>query len=135
MKEAELLAAAAKAKEYSYSPYSKFRVGAALLTAEGRVYAGCNVENSSYGLTNCAERTAVFAAVAAGERHFSAIAITSDSPDFTAPCGACRQVLVEFNPQLRVIMGNVHGEYQVKTAEELLPLHFSLGTKEEKNGL
>lgn len=135
MNEEKLLAAAAEAKEKSYSPYSKFRVGAALLTEGGRVFTGCNVENASYGLTNCAERTAVYSAVAAGERNFLAIAVTSDSPEFTVPCGTCRQVLVEFNPQIKIIMGNRQGKYQIKTAEELLPLHFSLGHQEEKNGL
>jgi len=133
MRDQDLLAAAAAARENSYSPYSGFRVGAALLGKSGRVYTGCNVENAAYGPTNCAERTAIYTAIAAGERDFTAIAVTSDGEEYTSPCGTCRQVMVEFNPQLRVIMGNVHGGYQVRTAAELLPLYFSLSRQEEKD--
>lgn len=133
MRDQDLLAAAAAAKENSYSPYSGFRVGAALLGQSGRVYTGCNVENAAYGPTNCAERTAIHTAIAAGERDFTAIAITSDGEACTSPCGTCRQVMVEFSPQIRVIMGNVHGDYQVRTAAELLPFYFSLSHQEEKD--
>ena len=124
MEDKNLLACANKAKEKAYAPYSGFRVGAALLTREGEVFSGCNVENSSYGLTNCAERTAVFSAVAAGYRDFLALAVTSDSVGFTFPCGACRQVLIEFNPDMKIIMGNINDEYIVERAGDLLPHSF-----------
>jgi cytidine deaminase len=91
------------ASQQAYCPYSKFRVGAALLTRSGKVFRGCNVENASYGLTNCAERTAIFQMVAAGEKQFDAIVIYTPTLEPTAPCGACRQVLNEFNPHAEVI--------------------------------
>jgi cytidine deaminase len=87
----------------SYSPYSKFRVGSAILTASGRIFAGCNVENASYGLCNCAERTAIFSAVAAGERDLRAVAVYTPTPAPTLPCGACRQVIHEFGADALVI--------------------------------
>ncbi|MBI5804518.1 cytidine deaminase [candidate division TA06 bacterium] len=119
----ELISAAKKAKEKAYAPYSKFKVGAALLAKSGQVYTGCNVENASYGLTCCAERNAVFQAVGRGERDFIAIAIVSDSPEPTAPCGACRQVLNEFAPDLEVIMAGK--KVSMKTSlKKLLPLAF-----------
>lgn len=95
--------AARAAARASYSPYSKFRVGSAILTASGRVYSGCNVENASYGLCNCAERTAIFSAVAAGERAVRAVAVYTPTPAPTLPCGACRQVIHEFGPEALVI--------------------------------
>lgn len=98
----ELMAEADKARKSSYSPYSRFAVGAALLTGSGRVVRGCNVENSSFGLACCAERTAVFKAVSEGERDFVAIAISAGPKRGSAPCGACRQVLHEFAPELWV---------------------------------
>lgn len=134
MEDQSLLALAKKAKEKAYAPYSGFRVGAALLTEEGEVFLGCNVENVSYGLTNCAERTAVFSAVAAGYRNFFALAVTSDSKTYTFPCGACRQVLVEFNPDMKIIMGNINDEYMIERAGSLLPCSFheeSLGKSED----
>ncbi|MGI6713319.1 MAG: cytidine deaminase [Bacillota bacterium] len=134
MDEHALLAAAEKAKEKAYAPYSQFRVGAALLTAEGRLFIGCNIENAAYSLTNCAERTAVFSAVAAGYRKFTAIAISSDSADFISPCGACRQVLVEFGSGVKVIMGNNKGEFITRTVEELLPLYFNGGSLSTGDG-
>jgi len=97
-----LAEAAAKAKKYSYSPYSHFKVGAAVLTAEGKIYSGTNIENSSYGLTVCAERNAMFKAVTEGHRHFVALAVCTDpltGQDFGTPCGACRQVMTEFMDQ------------------------------------
>lgn len=119
----ELVSAAEKAKEKAYAPYSKFKVGAALVARSGKVYTGCNVENASYGLTCCAERNAVFEAVGRGERDFIAIAIVSDSPEPTAPCGACRQVLNEFAPELEVIMAGK--KVSKKTLlKKLLPLAF-----------
>jgi cytidine deaminase len=98
----ELIRSALDAQKRAYCPFSKFPVGAALLTASGRIYQGVNVENISFGLTNCAERVAVGAAVAAGEREFTAIAVVSRGG--VSPCGACRQVLAEFNPNLPIIM-------------------------------
>lgn len=105
----DLVAEACRARLHSYSPYSGFRVGAALLGASGRVYLGTNVENASFGLSNCAERTAVFRAVADGEVHFEAIAICADGQDPTPPCGACRQVLMEFGPDLIVLTAGEDG--------------------------
>ncbi len=126
MKNKELLEKAKEAKKKSYAPYSNFHVGAALLTGEGKVYFGSNIENASYSLTICAERTAVFNAVLEGERKFKAIAITSDSKDFTAPCGACRQVLLELcGEDLKVILGNSEGEIREFKLAELLPFSFN----------
>lgn len=117
-----LVAAAQAARERAYAPYSRFRVGAAVL-AGGDVFAGCNVENASYGLTVCAERTAVFGAVVAGYRTIEAVAVVSDGPAPVAPCGACRQVLHEFGPSMTVIM---HGgdRTDVRPLAELLPVAF-----------
>lgn len=98
-----LEAAARRAAASSYSPYSKFRVGAAVLTESGRIFAGCNVENASYGLCNCAERTAIFTAAAAGERRLRAVAVYTPTATPTLPCGACRQVMHEFGPEAVVI--------------------------------
>lgn len=117
----ELLAEARDARERAYAPYSKFAVGAALLTSTGRVFTGCNVENLSFGLTICAERNAVFAAVAAGERKFTKIAIVSDSKTPVSPCGACRQVLAEFGMELSVCSANLQGESFEASLNQLLP--------------
>jgi cytidine deaminase len=123
----DLLALADEAAANAYVPYSRFHVGAALLTKGGQVYKGCNVENVSYGLTNCAERTAVFAAVAAGARDFQAIAIVqgggTEQPCW--PCGACRQVLAEFNPDLEVIFREGEG-VRVTSLRDLLPYMFDV---------
>lgn len=97
-----LRAAAQAAAARAYAPYSRFRVGAAVLAESGRIYAGCNVENASYGLCNCAERTALFSAVAAGERKFKCVVVYTPTQTATAPCGACRQVIHEFGPRIRV---------------------------------
>jgi cytidine deaminase len=94
---------ARQAAKSSYSPYSKFAVGAAVLADSGKIYAGCNVENASYGLCNCAERTAIFTGVAAGERHFRAVVVYTPTPQPTMPCGACRQVINEFAPESMVV--------------------------------
>jgi len=99
----KLKVAAKAAANRAYAPYSKFRVGAAVLTATGKIFAGCNVENASYGLCNCAERTAIFTAVAAGERKFKCVAVYTPTPTATAPCGACRQVIYEFGSTIRVV--------------------------------
>lgn len=98
-----LEAAARSAAARSYAPYSKFRVGTAVLAGSGKIYPGCNVENASYGLCNCAERTAVFSAAAAGERKIKAVVVYTPTPTPTMPCGACRQVINEFGPQAVVI--------------------------------
>ncbi len=128
MTDLELMQAAEAARQNAYAPYSRFRVGAALLAKGARVFLGCNVQNVSFRATNCAERTAIFAAVAAGAREFSAIAITggaADKPaDFCPPCGICRQVLAEFGGrELRVLLGNAK-KYESYTVADLLPLAF-----------
>lgn len=120
----KLISAAAAARERAYAPYSNFRVGAAVLTKEGRYYTGCNVENASYGLTCCAERVALFKAVSDGERDFEAIAVTAGTDDYCAPCGACRQVLAEFGAEIKVFMANAKGDYRMLTVGELLPAAF-----------
>jgi cytidine deaminase len=118
-----LLDAAVAARAGSYSPYSKFAVGAALLGADGRVWTGANVENASYGLSMCAERTAIFNAVAHGATAFDAVAVTGPDGITTLPCGACRQVLWEFGPQMRVIYAD-GGELKVTPLADLLPAAF-----------
>lgn len=119
-----LLKAARRVRQKAYAPYSRFKVGAAVLAASGKVYTGCNVENASYGLTCCAERTAIFHAVASGERRLKAVAVALDSPEAGAPCGACRQVIFEFGPEADVILGTLHGSARTMKARELLPLAF-----------
>jgi len=121
----KLIEVALQAREKAYTPYSKFKVGAALLTGDGHIFTGCNVENASYGLTCCAERTAVFKAVSEGHREFDAIAVVADVPKLCSPCGACRQVLSEFGGDIKVHMGNVKGEYVTTTVNELLPGYFN----------
>jgi cytidine deaminase len=118
---AKLIARAVKAKGRAYAPYSGFRVGAALLAADGTIVDGCNVENSSYSLTVCAERNAVFHAVARGLTRFRSIAIASDDPGFLPPCGACRQVLSEFNPSMEIILTTPSGRSRIMTLDELFP--------------
>ncbi|MEJ8554340.1 cytidine deaminase [Tepidibacter sp. Z1-5] len=121
----ELLKIAEKAKENAYVPYSKFHVGAALLTKSGKVFTGCNVECASYGGTNCAERTAIFKAVSEGEREFEKIAITSDNIGETYPCGICRQVILEFGRDIKVILGESEGEHREMSIQELIPYGFT----------
>lgn len=120
----ELVKSALAARQRAYAPYSRFEVGAALLTASGKTYTGCNVENASYGLTICAERTAVSSAIAAGETRFTAIAIAS--PGGVSPCGACRQILAEFCKNLLVILVNADDPTEVSQTdlEKLLPDRF-----------
>ena len=120
----KLMDCAIKARENAYSPYSHFAVGAALLCEDGILYEGCNIENASYGLTNCAERTAIFKAVSEGHIKFKALAVVADTEGPCAPCGACRQVMAEFKIPLN-IMGNLMGNIKIVTIEELLPFSFS----------
>ncbi|MCI8805720.1 MAG: cytidine deaminase [Clostridiales bacterium] len=121
-----LIEKAKEAKKNSYSPYSKFKVGAALMTIENKIYTGCNIENSSYGATVCAERTAVFKAVSEGVRNFKKIAIASDLNDITYPCGICLQVLSEFMPDGKIILEDKDKNIFVYKISELLPYAFCL---------
>lgn len=118
-----LLEVAANARKMSHSPYSRYRVGAALLAGSGNVYAGCNVENASYGLSICGERTAYVKAVSEGESEFLAIAVVTDNGG--SPCGACRQFMAEFGLDTAVILGDKKGNYTVSTVGELLPDAFT----------
>ena len=120
----KLMDCAIKARKNAYSPYSHFAVGAALLCEDGTLYEGCNIENASYGLTNCAERTVIFKAVSEGHIKFKALAVVADTEGPCAPCGACRQVMAEFNIPL-IIMGNLMGNIKIVTIEEVLPFSFS----------
>jgi len=123
-----LLAAAELARENAYAPYSKYTVGAAVLSAKGRMYAGSNVENAAYGLSMCAERVAIFAAVSAGERFIRGLAVVTSGPRPGTPCGSCRQVLQEFaaSPDLPIMTATETGAQQTFTLAELLPHPFSL---------
>ena len=125
MMKQELLNAALSARERAYAPYSKFLVGAAVLAKSGKIYTGCNIENASYGLTVCAERNALFSAVGAGEREFTALCVVGDTEEPISPCGACRQVMAEFKVP-RIILANLRGDVKEYTLEELLPYGFSL---------
>ena len=129
-----LIEAAIAVRQHAYAKYSQFLVGAALLAANGRTFVGCNVENVSYGLTNCAERSAVFAAIAAGQRKFSLLAVASEGG--VTPCGACRQVLIEFAPELPILLIDVNQPATVVEVNlrDLLPGAFTLpsGSAKEK---
>lgn len=122
----KLIEAARQYRERAYAPYSKYKVGAALLAGSGKIYGGCNVENASYGLTICAERNAIAAAVADGERRLEAIAIVTTGNAPGSPCGACRQFMVEFNPLMHVILASDGPEERVYLAKDLLPEFFVL---------
>lgn len=117
----KLIEAATRARSRAHAPYSKFSVGAALLTKSGTIFTGCNVENVSLGLTICAERSAVAAAVAGGDKELAAIAIVTDFPEPVFPCGACRQVLAEFNPELEVVASTIGGRNETALLSKLLP--------------
>ena len=119
-----LAALAADARLHAHAPFSKFKVGAALLTRSGEIVTGCNIENASYGLTLCAERVAVFKAVSEGLREFEAIAVVADSPRLTAPCGPCRQILWEFCGNIAVRLQDLRGRSRTLAVAELLPLPF-----------
>jgi cytidine deaminase len=116
-----LLQAAAGARQHAYAPYSRFPVGAAVLVEGGTVYSGCNIENASFGLTLCAERVALFKSVSEGSKRLEAVALIADTENPIMPCGACRQVLAEFNPEMIVASGTVNGKSVVKVLSELLP--------------
>lgn len=124
MSDADLIELARDYRRHSYSPYSHFPVGAAVLMESGRVFGGCNIENASYPLSNCAERTAIFKALSEGERAFKALAVVADTDGSCSPCGACRQVMAEFRIP-RIIMANMKGDIAVVSWEELLPYAFS----------
>ncbi len=121
-----LYAEALKARENAYAPFSRFQVGAALLTEDGQVYTGVNIENSSYGATICAERTAFVKAISEGHRKFKALAVTAGDEQEALPCGICRQFMYEFSPELEIITGTDEEHLNIRTLEELLPLGFRL---------
>ncbi|MBQ2593359.1 MAG: cytidine deaminase [Candidatus Riflebacteria bacterium] len=127
--EQELINQAIEASKKAYAPYSNFHVGAALLTASGKVFQGCNVENVSFGATNCAERTAIFSAVVNGEREFKKLVIYVDREEFTPPCGICRQVISEFSHDLEILLANNKGEVKRTNIKEVLPLSFDFEMK------
>jgi cytidine deaminase len=122
-----LVSKARAARARSHSPFSRFRVGSAVLTAGGKIYTGCNIENSSYGLTICAERTALFKAISEGARKFRAIAIASDEAGFTEPCGACRQVIMDLAGDIDVVLSDARGRRKIMRMGELLPHPFGAG--------
>ena len=122
----QLMEEAKKAREKSYVPYSKFGVGAAILTTDGKVYHGCNIENAAYSMCNCAERTALFKAYSEGDRDFQMMAVVADTDRPCSPCGACRQVISELCPSnMKVILTNLKGDVEELTVAELLPGAFS----------
>ncbi|MCH3965814.1 MAG: cytidine deaminase [Clostridium sp.] len=121
-----LISKALQGRENAYAPYSNFKVGAAVLTEDGKIYTGCNIENASYGATNCAERTAIFKAISDGYRTIAAIAIVGDDNKYIYPCGICRQVISEFaSKDTKIILGKNENEYIVKTLDEILPGAFT----------
>jgi len=122
----KLIAEAKMAREKAYAPYSNFKVGAAVLTSNGKIFSGCNIENSSYGLSICAERVAIFNAVSSGYREFTEIAVVTDSDTPSSPCGACRQVIFEFGDDIEVIMANLKGDIKIMKIDELLKDGFRL---------
>lgn len=128
----QLIEEAKKAREKAYVPYSKFGVGAALLTTDGKVYHGCNIENAAYSMCNCAERTAVFKAFSEGDRQYQMMAVVADTDRPCSPCGACRQVIAELCPkEMKVVLTNLKGDVLETTVEQLLPGAFS---PEDLNG-
>ncbi len=132
MDQEQLIEAAKKARELAYVPYSRFKVGAALLTKDGRIFGGCNIENAAYSVCNCAERTALFKAWSEGASDYAAIAVVAETNRPVPPCGACRQVISELcPPEMPVILTNLKGDVQTLTVSELLPGAFS---PEDLNG-
>ena len=128
----ELISRAHQAQKNAYAPFSLFKVGAALLTENGQIYSGCNVENSTYGATNCAERTAAFTAVCDGARNFQKIVVVTDSEEPLMPCGICRNVLFEFSPNMEIIAVGASGKTERAQLSTLLPKGFRLEKKQEK---
>lgn len=130
---AQLIDEAKEARKQAYVPYSKFAVGAALLTENGNVYRGCNIENAAYSMANCAERTAFFKAISEGEKNFKLLAVVADTDRPCSPCGACRQVISEFcPPDMKVVLTNLKGDLLETTVKELLPGAFNAGDLHEK---
>ena len=127
-----LVEAAWKTRENAYAPYSHFKVGAAVETPDGEIYTGCNIENVSYGLTNCAERTAIFQAVAHGKTCFTRLAVCADTPEPVIPCGACLQVIREFGAQSKILLVTKDGRWKQLTLQELLPYSFQDFPQEEE---
>ncbi|EUJ33353.1 cytidine deaminase [Listeria floridensis FSL S10-1187] len=128
MKEMSFIELAKKARDFAYVPYSKFPVGAALITTDDEVILGANIENASFGLTNCAERTAIFKAVSEGKRDFKKLVVVADTDGPVSPCGACRQVISEFcAPDMPVVLTNLKGDVAEVTVKELLPGAFMAG--------
>jgi len=120
-----LIKEAEKARKRAYTPYSNFKVGAAILTTDGKIFTGCNIENASFGLTVCAERVAILKAISEGSTEFEAIAIIGNTNQPCSPCGACRQVVSEFGENIQIIMSNLKGDIKIKKIGELLPEAFS----------
>ncbi len=129
-----LIDAAIAARELAYTPYSRFQVGAAVLTASGQIFRGGNIENAAYPMTVCAERVALFNAYAHGEREIVALAVVTDTADVASPCGACRQVIFELAPRSQVILLNLAGARRVVTPSDLLPHGFGPAQLEESKG-
>ncbi len=113
-----------KAFENAYAPFSKFRVGATVVTKSGKIYTGCNIESASYGLTVCAERVAIWKAVSEGEREFAMVCVVADTEELTPPCGVCRQIIWEFCEDIPIVFANLHGKYEVLQMKDLLPRAF-----------
>ncbi|NLK93951.1 MAG: cytidine deaminase [Clostridiales bacterium] len=132
MKKTELIEAAINARKKAYCPYSNFKVGAAALFEDGNIYLGCNIENASYGATNCAERTAIFNGISNGNKVLKALAVNGDNENFTYPCGICRQVICEFaeDENIEIYIVKNKEEYLVKTLKEIMPGAF---TKKDLN--
>ena len=120
----KLISAAREAQRAAYAPYSEFKVGAALLTKDGHIFTGCNVENTTYGLSICAERVVVTKAISEGHKDFVLLVVVADSDEPISPCGACRQFMLEFNPEMEVVMVGDNGNRRRMTVSELLPHYF-----------
>ena len=120
----ELIAAAAEVRENAYAPFSNFRVGATLITEDGEIFTGCNIESASYGLTVCAERVAIWKAISEGKHKIEQIAVVADTEELTPPCGACRQIIWEFGGDIPVIMANLKGKTETIQMKDLLPRAF-----------
>ncbi len=120
----DLVESAKRVREMAFAPYSKFKVGSAVITKDGKIFSGCNVESASYGLTVCAERVAIWKAVSEGETEFTAMAVVADTENLTPPCGVCRQIIWEFCGDVPITLANLHGEEETVSSKELLPRPF-----------